>query len=87
MRRTFALLLGLDRCRSACTAGAETLKVAVAQRGFWDSTIVDIAEKQGFFKEAGLDIEVFYTEGGASTLDAAASPAPSMSRCRTASSA
>ena len=30
--------------------------------------MVDIAEKQGFFKEAGLEIEVLYTEGGASTL-------------------
>ena len=68
MRRTFALLFGLAVAASASTAGAETLKVAVAQRGFWDSTLVDIAEKQGFFKEAGLDIEVLYTEGGASTL-------------------
>ena len=68
MRRTFTLLFGLAVAASASTAGAETLKVAVAQRGFWNSTFVDIAEQQGFFKEAGLTIEVFYTEGGASTL-------------------
>jgi NitT/TauT family transport system substrate-binding protein len=66
MRRMLGLLLGLAALCS--TADAETLKVAVAQRGFWDSTMVDIAEKQGFFKEAGLEIEVLYTEGGASTL-------------------
>src|SRR6267154_327088 len=66
MRRMAALLVGLV---TLCPlAQAETLKVAVAQRGFWDSTMVDIAEKQGFFNEAGLEIEVLYTEGGASTL-------------------
>jgi NitT/TauT family transport system substrate-binding protein len=63
-----ALLLGLIALAPPYAAHAETLKVAVAQRGFWDSTMVDIAEKQGFFKEAGLEIEVLYTEGGASTL-------------------
>jgi hypothetical protein len=44
------------------------LKVAVAQRGFWNSTFIDVGLKQGYFKEAGLDIEILYTEGGASTL-------------------
>jgi NitT/TauT family transport system substrate-binding protein len=68
MKRTFALLAGLAAVALSTTADAETLKVAVAQRGFWDSTMVDIAEKQGFFKEEGLEIEVLYTEGGASTL-------------------
>jgi NitT/TauT family transport system substrate-binding protein len=68
MRRTLALLLGLIAAGLGSAASAETLRVAVAQRGFWNSTFVDIAEKQGFFKEAGLTIEVFYTEGGASTL-------------------
>ena len=68
MHRTFALLLGLIAVAAGSSSHAETLKVAVAQRGFWDSTMVDIAEKQGFFKEAGLEIEVLYTEGGASTL-------------------
>src|SRR5688572_29641145 len=49
-------------------ASAETLKVAVAQRGFWNSSFIEFGLKQGFFKAEGLDIEIFYTEGGASTL-------------------
>jgi len=68
MPRIISLLLGVVAVSFSTVAGAETLKGAVAQRGFWDSTMVDIAEKQGFFKEAGLEIEVLYTEGGASTL-------------------
>jgi NitT/TauT family transport system substrate-binding protein len=68
MQRFFALLLGLVVAGLSSGADAETLRVAVAQRGFWNSTFVDIAEKQGFFKAEGLTIEVLYTEGGASTL-------------------
>src|SRR5207344_1714720 len=49
-------------------AHAEPLKVAISQRGFWDSSFVEFAEAAGFFKEAGLEVEPFYTDGGASTL-------------------
>ena len=68
MTKKLALLLGLVVAGLSTGASAEMLRVAVAQRGFWDSTMGDIAEKQGFFKEAGLEIEILYTEGGASTL-------------------
>jgi NitT/TauT family transport system substrate-binding protein len=50
------------------TGAADSLKVAVSQRGFWDSSFVEFAQKEGFFKEAGLDVEFFYTDGGAATL-------------------
>jgi NitT/TauT family transport system substrate-binding protein len=49
-------------------AQAEPLKVAISQRGFWDSSFVEFAEAAGFFKEAGIEVEPFYTDGGASTL-------------------
>jgi NitT/TauT family transport system substrate-binding protein len=49
-------------------AAADSLKVAVSQRGFWDSSFVELAQNEGFFKEAGLDVEFFYTDGGAATL-------------------
>ncbi len=53
---------------SAVLAQTQKLKVAVPQRGFWDSSWVEFGETAGFFKEAGLEIEVFYTEGGAQTI-------------------
>jgi len=49
-------------------AHAESLKVAISQRGFWDSSFVEFAEAAGFLKEAGLEVETFYTDGGAATL-------------------
>jgi NitT/TauT family transport system substrate-binding protein len=68
MRRTIALLLGLITATAATGVTAETLKVAVAQRGFWNSSFVEYALQQGFFKQEGLEIDILYTEGGASTL-------------------
>jgi NitT/TauT family transport system substrate-binding protein len=68
MRRALAFSIVLKVALSASGAAAETLKVAVAQRGFWNSSFIEFGIKQGFFKEAGLDIDILYTEGGASTL-------------------
>ena len=69
MRKAIATLIGvLAAAAGASSATAETLKIAVAQRGFWNSTFVEFAQRQGFFKQEGLDIEILYTEGGASTL-------------------
>jgi NitT/TauT family transport system substrate-binding protein len=68
MRKVFAILIGVLAIAAARDAAAETLKVAVAQRGFWNSSFVEFARDQGFFRQEGLEIEVLYTEGGASTL-------------------
>jgi NitT/TauT family transport system substrate-binding protein len=68
MRGTIALLLGVIAALTTGSATAETLKVAVAQRGFWNSSFIEYALQQGFFKQEGLEIEILYTEGGASTL-------------------
>lgn len=54
----------------ASVAPAETLKVAIAQKGNWDTSIVDFGVRQGFFKQEGLEIEPTYTEGGASNEQA-----------------
>lgn len=51
-------------------AQADTLKVAISQKGFWDSSFVEFAEMAGFFKQEGIEVEPFYTEGGAATLTA-----------------
>src|SRR5262244_3242213 len=68
MSKIFVLLIGLIAIAATDAATAETLKVAVAQRGFWNSTFIDVGLKQGYFKDVGLAIDILYTEGGASTL-------------------
>jgi NitT/TauT family transport system substrate-binding protein len=54
----------------AVPCSAETLRVAIPQKGNWDTSIVEFGVKQGFFKQEGLDIDTIYTQGGAPTLQA-----------------
>ena len=53
---------------ASASFAAEKLKVAIPQKGFWDSSWIEFGQAAGFFKEAGLEMEVFYTEGGAQTI-------------------
>jgi NitT/TauT family transport system substrate-binding protein len=57
----------------SAASAADKLKVAIPQRGFWDSSWVEFGEAAGFFKQAGLEVEVFYTDGGAQTIATVAS--------------
>ena len=73
MSRRAALVAGLVLATFSTGALAEPLKVAIPQRGFWDSSFVDFALKEGFFKDVNLEPEIFWTDGGAQTLTAALS--------------
>ena len=68
MPRLLTAALAALVCALTSLAHAEPLKVAISQRGFWDSSFVEFAEAAGFFKEANLEVEPFYTDGGAATL-------------------
>src|ERR1700680_1678594 len=73
MLRRFLMARGMGAAAASAAVAADSLKVAVSQRGFWDSSFVEFAQKEGFFKEAGLEVEIFYTDGGAATLQTVAS--------------
>jgi NitT/TauT family transport system substrate-binding protein len=73
MRRTILAALAVLMTGTSASFAVEKLKVAVPQRGFWDSTWVEFGETAGYFKDAGLEVEVFYTEGGAQTIATVAS--------------
>jgi NitT/TauT family transport system substrate-binding protein len=68
MRLRLVALAGVLLAATVTTAFAEKLKVAVPQRGFWNSEFVEMAEHAGFFKKAGLEVEIFWTSGGSETL-------------------
>jgi NitT/TauT family transport system substrate-binding protein len=73
MRRTILAALAVLMAGTSASFAVEKLKVAVPQRGFWDSSWIEFGETAGFFKQAGLEVEVFYTEGGAQTIATVAS--------------
>src|SRR5437016_4261555 len=69
--RALIALAALASILTSAPASAQTadkLKVAISQRGFWDSSFLEFAQKEGFLKEANLDVEFFFTEGGGQTL-------------------
>lgn len=65
----FAVVAGI----AAQGAWAQSLKIAVPHPGLWDSTVVEFAKQQGYFKNAGVDAEFFYTEGGGQQIQAVVS--------------
>jgi len=48
----------------------DTLKIAVGQRGLWDTSISELGQRTGIFKKHGLVLEILYTQGGGETQQA-----------------
>ena len=72
LKRTFVAMVAFLAIFAGLFASAaeaqDKLKVAISQRGFWDSSFLEFAQKEGMLKKAGLDVEFFFTEGGGQTL-------------------
>ena len=48
----------------------DTLKLAIGQRGNWDTSVSEIGQRAGIFKKHGLVLELLYTQGGGETQQA-----------------
>jgi ABC-type nitrate/sulfonate/bicarbonate transport system substrate-binding protein len=58
------------------TANAQdTLKLAIGQRGNWETAMAEIGSRAGIFKKHNLEIERTYTAGGGETMQAVISGA------------
>ncbi|HEY6827677.1 MAG TPA: ABC transporter substrate-binding protein [Gemmatimonadaceae bacterium] len=52
----------------ALTAHAQdTLKLAIGQRGNWDTSVSEVGQRAGIFKKHGLVLEILYTQGSGET--------------------
>jgi ABC-type nitrate/sulfonate/bicarbonate transport system substrate-binding protein len=72
----------MARCIAACVAicialfatapavADDTLKLAIGQRGNWNTSIVELGNRAGIFKRQGLALEILYTAGGGETQQA-----------------
>lgn len=55
----------------ASTADAqEQMKLAVGQRGYWDTAPAELGQRAGIFDKHGLELEILYTQGGGETQQA-----------------
>jgi len=48
----------------------DTIKLAVGQRGNWDTSVSEIGQRAGIFKKHGLTLEIVYTQGAGETQQA-----------------
>jgi NitT/TauT family transport system substrate-binding protein len=62
------LLFGTAVQLSTPALALDKLKLAIGQRGLWDSSIAEAGDKLGIFKKHGLEVESFYTSSGGETL-------------------
>src|SRR5690349_22494906 len=51
-------------------AAEDTVKLAVGQRGNWDTSVSEIGQRAGIFKKHGLTLELVYTQGAGETQQA-----------------
>src|SRR5215212_8588632 len=63
----------------ACLVGSgqlsaqDKLKLALGQRGNWDTAISELGQKAGIFKRHGVELEILWTEGAGESQQAAIS--------------
>ena len=67
--KTIACAIALTLLGSAASA-QDTLKLAVGQRGNWDTSVSEIGQRAGIFKKHGLVLEIVYTQGAGETQQA-----------------
>ena len=68
LRAALTLAIGLGVCAPA--VAQDKLKVAISQKGLWDTAVTYFAAERGFFKKEGLEVSYIWTGGGTETLQA-----------------
>ncbi len=66
---SFAVSAGLVAASTAALA-QDKLKLAVGQRGLWDTSVSEVGQRAGIFKKHNLELEILYTQGAGETQQA-----------------
>src|SRR5712671_3054553 len=73
MKRTGRVLGAVVLSAMTIVASAradDLIRLAIGQRGLWDSSIAELGQAAGIFKKHGLELQVVYTSGGGETQQA-----------------
>jgi NitT/TauT family transport system substrate-binding protein len=65
-----AIAIGIFALAATQAPAQDTLKLAIGQRGNWDTSVAEIGQRGGLFKKHGLTLELLYTQGGGETQQA-----------------
>ena len=55
---------------AGAASAQDKLKLAIGQRGNWDTSVSELGQRAGIFKKHGLELEIVYTQGAGETLQA-----------------
>jgi NitT/TauT family transport system substrate-binding protein len=55
---------------AAAVRAEDTIKVALGQRGNWETAASELGQNAGLFRKRGIELELLYTNGSAETLQA-----------------
>jgi NitT/TauT family transport system substrate-binding protein len=64
------LVTALSLTATTEVAAQDTLKLAVGQRGLWDTAVSEIGHRAGIFRKHGLVLDLLYTQGAGETQQA-----------------
>ena len=71
MRKTkLAVFAALTFFAASAASAQEKVKLAIGQRGNWDTSVSEIGQRAGIFKKHGLELEIVYTQGAGETQQA-----------------
>lgn len=62
-----ATLAALAVCLALPVSAQDTLKLAIGQRGNWDTSVSEVGQRAGIFKKHGLVLEILWTQGSGET--------------------
>jgi NitT/TauT family transport system substrate-binding protein len=65
-----AVIAVLAAAMSGPASADDLLRLAIGQRGLWDSSIAEIGQAAGIFRRDRLELQVVYTSGGGETQQA-----------------
>lgn len=65
----FAVSVGLAAISTSALA-LDKLKLAVGQRGLFDTSVSEVGQRAGIFKKHGLELEILWTQGSGETEQA-----------------
>src|SRR5215467_5933842 len=65
-----AVIAVLAAAMSSPASADDLLRLAIGQRGLWDSSIAEIGQAAGIFRRDRLELQVVYTSGGGETQQA-----------------
>src|SRR5215467_11909432 len=66
----YALTVALCAVSPAPASADDTFRLAVGQRGLWDTSIAELGQRAGIFKKQGITLDILYTQGAAETQQA-----------------